>query len=101
MNATWSVSDVYKSFIGKNCEKVKLLKLCLWEHLETECLCQISIKKSDSYNGNWTNRVYHYNQDIVEYASEEFLTLALDNKKGAVEEINKGRDIFEKRVRRI
>ncbi len=41
-----------------------------------------------------------YHQKIVEYASEEFLTLALDNKKGTVEEINKARDTFEKCIKK-
>ncbi len=36
-----------------------------------------------------------YHQDIVEYASEEFLTLALDNKKGTIQEINQARQTFE------
>ena len=41
-----------------------------------------------------------YHQDIVEYASEEFLTLALDNKKGTIEEINKARETFENCIKK-
>ena len=41
-----------------------------------------------------------YHQDIVEYASEEFLTLALDNKKGTIEEINTARETFENCIKK-
>ncbi len=41
-----------------------------------------------------------YHQDIVEYASEEFPTLALDNKKGTIEEINKARETFENCIKK-
>ncbi len=41
-----------------------------------------------------------YHQDIVEYSSEGVLTLALDNKKGTVEEINKARQTFENCIKK-
>ncbi len=41
-----------------------------------------------------------YHQDIVEYASEEFLTLTMDNKKGTIEEINTARETFENCIKK-
>ncbi len=41
-----------------------------------------------------------HNQNIVEYASEEIVTLALDNKTGTVDEINTARQTFENCIKK-
>ncbi len=57
-------------------------------------------KKRDQILRKKIEQTEFYHQDIVEYASEEFLTLALDNKKGTVEEINKARQTFENCIKK-
>ncbi len=58
-------------------------------------------KKRDQILRKKIEQTEFYHQDIVEYASEEFLTLALDNKKGTVEEINKADKLLRIALRRI
>ncbi len=57
-------------------------------------------KKRDQILRKKIEQTEFYHQDIVEYASEEFLTLALDNKKGTVEEINTARQTFENCIKK-
>ncbi len=57
-------------------------------------------KKRDQILRKKIEQTEFYHQDIVEYASEEFLTLALDNKKRTVEEINTARETFENCIKK-
>ncbi len=66
-------------FVGTFRDKVSLSQFKIRD--------QILIKKIE--------QTEFYHKRIVEYASAEFLTLALDNKKGTVEEINKASETFE------
>ncbi len=58
------------------------------------------LKKRDQILRKKIEQTEFYHQDIVEYASEEFLTLVLDNKKGTVEEINTARETFENCIKK-
>ncbi len=57
-------------------------------------------RERDQILKNKIEQTEFYHQKIVEYASEEFPTLALDNKKGTVEEISKARETFEKCIKK-
>ncbi len=58
------------------------------------------LKKRDQIIRKKIEQTEFYHQDIVEYASEEFMTLALDNKKGTVEEIKTARETFENCIKK-
>ncbi len=52
-------------------------------------------KKRDQILREEIENTEFYHKDIVSYASEEYLTLAIDNMNGTAEEIDKAREIFE------
>ncbi len=58
------------------------------------------LKKRDQILRKKVEQTEVYLQNIVAYASEEFPTLTLDNKKGTVEEINTARKTFENCIKK-